>query len=329
MKAIQAGEHGGYEALRLVDMPRPQPQAGQALVRVTSAGVTPLDRTVLAGLHPRAAAPPLVPGNEGAGVVIEDPAGRFSAGERVLFFAGPGGVTQDGTFAELASVPSGNLAPLPAEIPGEIASGLPVPYLSAFLALRQAGFRAGQSVLAPGVGGSVGNATLKVARALGASQLLSTAGSPAKEAAAAADGGLRRVDIVNLERESLADGLARLAPGGVDVVIDALGGAITGQAVGGLARGGRLVVMGYAAGTETTMRVTDLVWKLARVSGFSLFAASAQEQAEAYAAVLPLIASGEITPAHDRSFPLAQAPEALRHLIEDRPFGTVTLSVGA
>jgi len=329
MKAIQAAERGGYEALRLVDMPQPQPQAGQALVRVTSAGVTPLDRTVLAGLHPRAAAPPLVPGNEGAGVVIEDPAGRFSAGERVLFFAGPGGVTQDGTFAEMASVPSGNLAPLPGEIPGEIGSGLPVPYLSAFLALRQAGFREGQSVLAPGVGGSVGNATLKVARALGASQLVSTAGSSAKESAAAADGGLRRVDIVNLERESLADGLARLAPGGVDVVIDALGGAITGQAVGGLARGGRVVVMGYAAGTETTMRVIDLVWKLARISGFSLFAASAEEQAEAYAAVLPLIANGEITPAHDRSFPLAQAPEALRHLIEDRPFGTVTLSVGA
>jgi NADPH2:quinone reductase len=329
MKAIQAAERGGYEALRLVDMPQPQPQAGQALVRVTSAGVTPLDRTVLAGLHPRAAAPPLVPGNEGAGVVIEDPSGRFSAGERVLFFAGPGGVTQDGTFAEMASVPSGNLAPLPGEIPGEIGSGLPVPYLSAFLALRQAGFREGQSVLAPGVGGSVGNATLKVARALGASQLVSTAGSSAKESAAAADGGLRRVDIVNLERESLADGLARLAPGGVDVVIDALGGAITGQAVGSLARGGRVVVMGYAAGTETTMRVTDLVWKLARISGFSLFAASAEEQAEAYAAVLPLIASGEITPAPDRSFLLAQAPEALRHLIEDRPFGTVTLSVGA
>jgi NADPH:quinone reductase len=53
-----------------------------------------------------------------------------------------------------------------------------------------------------------------------------------------------------------------------------------------------------------------------------------EEQAEAYAAVLPLIASGEIVPAHDRSFPLEAAPEALRHLIEDRPFGTVTLSVG-
>jgi NADPH:quinone reductase-like Zn-dependent oxidoreductase len=289
--------------------------------------VTPLDHTVLAGLHPSAKKPPLVPGNEGAGVVMEDPSRRFSPGERVLFFAGPGGVGQDGTFAEITSVPSGNLAPLPGEIPDELAGGLPVAYLSAFLALRQAGFGEGQSVLAPGVGGSVGNAALKVARALGASQLVSTAGSSAKESAAAADGGLDNVDIVNLERESLADGLARLAPGGVDVVIDALGGPLTGQEVGGLARGGRAVVMGYAAGTETNIRVTDLVWKLSQISGFSLFAASAEEQAEAYAAVLPLIAGGEIAPAHERSFPLERGAEALRHLIEDRPFGKVTLTV--
>jgi NADPH:quinone reductase-like Zn-dependent oxidoreductase len=328
MRAIQAAKRGGYDALHVVDIPPPRPEAGQALVRVTSAGVTPLDHTVLAGLHPRATAAPLVPGNEGAGVVMQDPSGRFAVGERVLFFAGPGGVTKDGTFAEMTTVPAGNLASLPAGIPDEIAGGLPVAYLSAFLALRQAAFTEGQSVLAPGVGGSVGNATLKVARALGASRLVSTAGSSAKAAAAAADGGLREVDIINLERESLADGLARLAADGVDVVIDALGGPFTGQAVGGLARGGRVVVMGYAAGTETTMRVTDLVWKLAHVSGFSLFAASAGQQAEAYATVLPLIASGEISPAHDRSFPLEQAPEALRHLIEDRPFGKVTLSVG-
>ena len=84
MKAIQGASRGGYDALRLVDIPPPQPRAGQALVHVTSAGVTPLDRTVLAGLHPRAAARPLVPGNEGAGVVIEDPSGRFCAGERAV-----------------------------------------------------------------------------------------------------------------------------------------------------------------------------------------------------------------------------------------------------
>jgi NADPH:quinone reductase-like Zn-dependent oxidoreductase len=67
------------------------------------------------------------------------------------------------------------------------------------------------------------------------------------------------------------------------------------------------------------------VWKLAALSGFSLIAATPEQQAEAYATILPLIASGEIAPAHERSFPLEQAPEALRHLIEDRPFGKVTL----
>ena len=224
MKAIAAAASGDYRALHFVDIPNPRPQDGQTLVRVTSAGVTPLDRAVLAGLLPSARKPPLVLGNEGAGVVLEDPSGRFAAGERVLFFAGPGGVTRDGTFAEMSSVPSGNLAALPGEIPDEIASGLPVAYLSAFLALRQAGFGQGQSVLAPGVGGSVGNATLKLAHTVGASQLLSTAGSEAKVSAASADSGLRGIDIVNLERETLADGLARLAPHGVDVVIDALGG---------------------------------------------------------------------------------------------------------
>jgi NADPH2:quinone reductase len=264
-------------------------------------------------------------GNEGAGVVVEDPTNRFVAGDRVLFFAGPGGVSQDGTWAEYALVPTGNLAHLPLHVSDEVAGGLPIAYLSAFLALRQAGFTEGQSVLAPGVGGSVGNATLKVAHALGASRLLSTSGSGGKVAAASNDLNLERLDIVNLEQESLADGLARLAPDGVDVVIDAVGGSLTGQAVGGLSSRGRVVVMGYVAGTETNLRVTDLVWKRAVLSGFSLFAANPEQQGEAFETIMPLIARGDIKPAHERTFRLDQAPEAMRHLIEDRPYGKVTL----
>jgi NADPH:quinone reductase-like Zn-dependent oxidoreductase len=328
MKAVQAVERGGYEALALVEIPDPVAGDGEVLVRVTAAGVTPLDHTVLTGGIPMAAAPPLVLGNEGAGVVVADASGRFAPGDRVLFLGGAGGVTRDGSFAELTAVPSALVAALPESIPDAIAAGVPVAYLTAYLALRQAGFAAGRSVLAPGVGGSVGNATLKLARALGASRLLSTAGSAAKARAAAADPGLDGVDIIMLEDERLDDGLARLAPEGVDVVIDALAGPLTGQALSGLAPGGRAVVLGYSAGRETTVNVTDLIWKRATLSGFSAFAATPGDLAEAYAAVLPRIASGAITPAHDRTFPLDQAPEALRHLIEDRPFGKVVLSVG-
>ena len=80
MKAIQAAYRGGYDALRLVDIPRPQPRAGQALVRVTSAGVTPLDQPSWRACTRCGRKLPLVPGNEGAGIVIEDPSGRFPAG---------------------------------------------------------------------------------------------------------------------------------------------------------------------------------------------------------------------------------------------------------
>jgi NADPH2:quinone reductase len=90
---------------------------------------------------PSAKKPPLVPGNEGQASSSRILPAGSPPGERVLFFAGPGGVARDGTFAEIASVPTGNLAPLPAGIPDEVAGGLPVAYLSAFFALRQAGFR--------------------------------------------------------------------------------------------------------------------------------------------------------------------------------------------
>src|SRR5271170_8525605 len=101
MKAMQAAANGDYETLQLVDLPDPEARADQAVVRVTSAGVTPLDHFVLTGSLPSAKKPPPVLGNEGRGVVVEDPSGRFSAGERVLFFAGPGGVSQDGAFADV------------------------------------------------------------------------------------------------------------------------------------------------------------------------------------------------------------------------------------
>ncbi len=329
MRAVQIKAHGGYEELRAVELPDPIAEAGDVLVRVGAAGVTPLDRTVLAGLLPTAARPPLVLGNEGAGEVLDDPSGTFPRGARVVFFAGAGGVTRDGTYAELAVVPVGNLASLPDGIPDVLAAGLPTAYLSATLALRQAGFREGDSVLAPGVGGSVGNATLKVAKALGASRLLATAGSLSKLDAARADAGLGGVEILELGAESLADGLKRIAPEGVDVVIDAVGGPLTGQAVSGLARDGRVVVMGYVAGTRTEVSITDLVWKRASIAGFSLFASTPEQQAEAYQTVLPMIADGRIRPARDRDYPLDEAGEALRHLTEDRPFGKVTLAVGS
>jgi NADPH:quinone reductase-like Zn-dependent oxidoreductase len=324
MRAVQA--HAGAHELQHVEVPVPEPTDGDVLVKVAAAGVTPLDHSVLTGVIPFAQLP-LTLGNEGSGRVVADPQGRWSEGDRVMFFAGPGGLARDGTYAEYAVVPVTNLAAIPAGIDDVVAATLPVAYLTAALALEQAGFGEGQSVLAPGIGGSVGNATAQLALAGGAARVISTAGSSAKAERARASQALAGVEVIDLQRESLAEGLARAAPGGVDVVIDALGGPLFTQSLASLAPGGRYVTLGYSAGRQATIDVTDVIWKGATVTGFSLFAAGEAAQAAAYAQVLPLIAQGRVTPAQDRAYPLDQASDALRRLIDERPFGKVALEV--
>jgi NADPH2:quinone reductase len=190
--------------------------------------------------------------------------------------------------------------------------------------LTQAGFKQGMTVLAPGIGGSVGNATYQLARALGASKVISTAGSAAK-AAKARELGFE--DVIDLTAEGLADGVRRITAGkGVDIVIESIGGTLTSEALSSLAPGGVLITLGYSAGRKTTIDVTDLIWKRARMAGFSLFAQSPTAIATAWREILPLIVDGSVKPIVERTYPFGKAAEALRHLIEDRPFGKVVLA---
>jgi NADPH:quinone reductase-like Zn-dependent oxidoreductase len=104
-------------------------------------------------------------------------------------------------------------------------------------------------------------------------------------------------------------------------------GPITGQALGALARGGTLISIGYSAGMKADVNVTDLIWKAASVRGFQ-FSLFTQEQINiTNAKLLELVARKDITPLVDRVFPLEQAAEAQRRLIEGGPFGRVLLSL--
>ncbi len=162
MRAIVAEAFGGYQNLKLADIPKPAVSDGRVLVRMTAAGVTPLDHTILSGGHPRAKAP-LVLGNEGAGVVAGSGDDQFPDGSRVMF-TGPYGVFENGAFSEWVAVKKEHLCVIPENI-GDAAAGLPVAYLTALIALRAAGFQPGKTVLAPAIGGSVGNAVTQLARA--------------------------------------------------------------------------------------------------------------------------------------------------------------------
>jgi NADPH:quinone reductase len=323
MRAIEAESFSGYGGLRQIELPKPQPTRERALVRVTAAGVTPLDHTILSGGLQQAKAP-LVLGNEGAGVIEDAGDSGLAPGTRVMF-TGPYGVRENGAWQEWLLVRPEDLAVAPDEIDDVVAASLPVAYLTAQIALTLAGFEANSTVLAAAIGGSVGNATYQLARAQGAARVISTAGSAAKVARARE---LGFEDVIDLTTEGLADGVRRITAGkGVDIAIDSIGGTATSEALSSLGLGGVLIALGYSAGRKTTIDVTDLIWKRARMAGFSLFAQSPAAIATAWRDVLPLIVDGSVKPIVERVYPLAEAGAALRHLSDDRPFGKVVLAV--
>src|SRR5712672_23024 len=321
MLAIQANTFSGYGGLRQVELPKPQPAKERVLVRVTAAGITPLDHTILSGGHPRARAP-LVLGNEGAGVIEDAGASDLEVGSRVMF-TGPYGVGENGAWQDWLLVRPEHLALVPDAIDGVLAASLPVAYLTAQVTLTLAEFKPGMTVLAPGIGGSVGNATYQLALAQGAGMVISTAGSATKAAKARK---LGFENVVDLSAEGLADGVRRITNGkGVDIVIESIGGSVTSEALSSLSLGGVLTTLGYSAGRKTTIDVADLIWKRARMAGFSLFAQSPTSIATAWRDILPLMVTGSVKPIIERVYALPEAGAALRHLIEDRPFGKVVL----
>ncbi len=121
------------------------------MLRITAAGVTPLDHTILSGQF-HTTKMPLILGNEGAGVVEEGGGVDFPVGSRVMFW-GAYGAFEDGAYSELIAVRKEDLCLIPDDIDDVSSAGIPVAYLTAQVALTLAGFRPGKTVLAPPIGG--------------------------------------------------------------------------------------------------------------------------------------------------------------------------------
>jgi len=330
MQAIQYLAYGGYEQNRLVDLPRPAPAVGEVLVRMRTVGVNPLDDTVRGGQIFFATPEnlPRVGGQTGVGVVVESTVEDFKPGERV-FVTGRGfGLLVDGTWREFVSAPAAGLTRVPETIDDAHAAAYlaGAGYMTGYLVLTEfASFKPGQTVLAPGIGGAVGMESVQIARRLGASVAISTATTPAKAEQALAAG---YEHVVDLSRESLRDGVMRMTGGkGVDVVIDGVGGDLTGEALGCLAPGGTYAVVGYAAGREARINLTDIIWKAAKVRGFTLRAFAPETLAAAQKTLLGYLSEGSIKPTFAKVFPLSDAAGAVRHLMEGRPFGRVLMRV--
>src|SRR6201988_4659740 len=301
-RAMRAERFSGYEALKLVELPKPTVTEGKVLVRITAAGVTPLDHTILfCNFHiPEV---PLVLGNEGAGVVEEGGGVDFPVGSRVMFW-GTYGAFEDGAYSEWIAVRKEDLCLIPDGVDDVNAAGIPVAYLTAQVALTLAGFRPGKTVLAPAIGGSIGNAVTQLARALGAKHAMSSTTNHAKAERAK---GLGFNEVIDTSVEKLVDGVRRITGGyGVDIVIDGVGGEVLSEALGALALDGSLTTLGYAGGRKATIDVTNLIWQQASIKSFVLFGQPHASIAAAWKVIVSLLKSGAIKPIVAKTFPLEE-----------------------
>ena len=114
---------------------------------------------------------------------------------------------------------------------------------------------------------------------------------------------------------------------GADIVIDGIGGDVLSEALGTLAPDGRVTTLGYSASRKTTIDVTNLIVPQASIRGLNMFAQPHTAVADAWNVIVPLLKSGAIKPIVARTFPLIEAADALRYLVEGRPFGRVVLKV--
>lgn len=331
MKTIQFTDYGS--PFQVVEVPNPNLQQGQVLVKMSVASINPRDASVRDGLF-RHIPPPVGPsskivGLEGAGTIVAsaDEGQTYPVGTPV-FFRQAYHLPQGGTWQEYVVATPADLLPVPTGKNLVEAAAFRIPYHTALLALEKAGFQqngnANQVVFIPAVGSAVGNAAIQVVRALGVQEPITTAGSSAKAEKARANGYSK---VIDLTRETLADGVKRLSDGsGVDVAIDMLGGPYTGQILSVLKPGKTLVVCGMSAGAQATILIPELMGRGRNINSLNVIFTPPAFQEPALKRVLNLWRENLITPLIDRVFPFTQAEEAQRYLIEGRPLGRVLLS---
>ncbi|HHY21898.1 MAG TPA: zinc-binding dehydrogenase [Bacilli bacterium] len=323
MKALVVRKYGENTDIVLETRDQPTPSQGEALVRVYAAALNPLDLTVKSGHLPFAKNPPLILGNEGAGVV--EYSSKFPKGSKVIIQGGILGVNKDGTHQEFMVVPENQLVPLPENFSFEEGAALSVSYLTAYLALTYSGeIKKDEWVAVTGATGSVGYAALQLAKALGAKPIaIVSSDEKEKQALTAQPEG-----IINLSQEGIVKGVARITNDhGINIALDPVGSNGTSQLLHSLAQAGRLVSIGYAAGMETTINLMDLLSKATKLIGFSIYSVPEEVIQSALQHIIQLAEEGKIRPVIDSTFPLEQWSQAFSRLTSRKAIGKIIFTI--
>jgi NADPH2:quinone reductase len=323
MRAALCREYGPPKVVTVEDVPVPDVGPGQVRVDVAAAAVNFPDVLLVADRYQLRAPTPFVPGSEFAGIVDRtgDGVTTVAPGDRVF------GTTFEGAFAEQVTVAAESLTRTPDGVDDASAAAFGVAHRTAYHVLRSvAAVRPGEEVVVLGAGGGVGLATVQLASALGAT-VTAVASSPAKLAAAEANGATRLVDH-RAAGDDVRAALKVALPAGADIVVDPVGGDLAEPALRTLRYGGRFVTVGYASGTIPKMPLNLVLLKGARILGFQ-FATFAAHEPDAMrrdeAELLDLFRTGTARPHIGARFDLEDVVAALEHVAGGGAVGKVVL----
>ncbi len=318
MRAVQVTRTDGPSAISIEEVPEPTaegPFGPQVLLEVHSVGISFPDLLLSKGEYQLKPELPFTLGVDFAGVVRSAPEGSgLSEGDRVAAVLGQGGAS------DVVGLGADSVFPLPDSLTFEQGAALPMNYLTAHFALAERGdIQAGETVLIHGAAGGVGTATIQVAKGYGARTIAVVSTEEKGEMARRA--GADEVVLV----DGFRDAVKELTDGqGVDIVMDVVGGDLITDSLRSLGTQGRLLVVGFAAGTIPAVKLNRLLLNNVDVRGVGWGAYAMVRPGymrQQWDELLPMMESGVIDPPIGRTYPIEEFGQALQDMDDRKTLG--------
>ena len=325
MKQITVTQPGPPDVMHVADGPIPEPREDEVLIEVAYAGVNRPDCAQRAGTYPPPPDASPVLGLEVAGRVAARGAGvtAWNIGDDVCALVPGGG------YAQYCTTPADWCLPIPRGMSLEQAAGLPENYFTVWNnVFERAQLARGESFLVHGGTSGIGLAAIQLAKAFGAT-VFTTAGSAEKVAFCRSIGADHAIDY---RTQDFAEEVKRLAKGGIDVILDMVGGDYIERNLKCLAVEGRLAQIAFLKGSRVECDWRFIMLKRLTVSGSTLRASPPARKAMLARAlrekVWPLFEAGNLRQVIHATFDLAQAPQAHALMESSKHIGKIMLRVG-
>ena len=325
MKAVLCNEFGPPENLIIGDAEPCLPGEGQVGVDMKAAGGNFADSLIINGKYQSKQAFPFSPGMEGAGFIREVGAGvtDFKVGDRVMVHPMGGGA-----YSQDLVIDTSLVFHIPSVIDFVTAGGFFITYGTSHHALKdRAQIKIGDTLVVLGAAGGVGLTAVELGKAMGA-RVIAAASTEHKLELCKKYGA---DETINYSKQDLRDSIKNLTDGkGADVIYDPVGGTLSEQAVRSLAPGGRLLVIGFAAGDIPTIPLNLVLIKRSAIIGvfFGNWVLANESKAKSnIRELLDWYETGKIKPYISKVFSMGQAAEAINHVVSRRVEGKVIISL--